>query len=223
MSSSAGLPEDGSEEPCGELGQVVDDLHEQLSTKLGSIAWTLIHDRGLAADAVQETFVLFAEKFESIEPERRVGWLVRTVQLQSQNIRRKFRDKSLQRRVEIDHVEVDSVASADRTAGQQELNSVQSGWNPSGRTQVDVLDLACLVSPEALLQKSEEVAAIQAAIDALPPEQQIVVRKRFVGEQSFADIAAELDLPLGTVLSRLRLALKKLRKSLHGWFEDDAD
>lgn len=48
----------------------------------------------------------------------------------------------------------------------------------------------------------------------LPFEQQQVVEARIQRGQTFAAIAAELGLPLGTVLTRMRLALAKLRRSL---------
>ncbi|MCA9247413.1 MAG: hypothetical protein KDA42_09870, partial [Planctomycetales bacterium] len=48
----------------------------------------------------------------------------------------------------------------------------------------------------------------------LPSEQREVVRMRIYEEKKFAEIAAELELPLGTVLTRMRLALKKLEAAL---------
>ena len=55
---------------------------------------------------------------------------------------------------------------------------------------------------------------VRHAIDELPPEQREIVRLRMVEQKKFAEIAQELKLPLGTVLSRMQLALKKLRRSL---------
>jgi RNA polymerase sigma factor (sigma-70 family) len=67
---------------------------------------------------------------------------------------------------------------------------------------------------DARLVRWETVERVRAALNRLPPEQREVVRRRIVEEQKFAEIAAELKLPLGTVLSRMQLALAKLRKSL---------
>lgn len=66
------------------------------------------------------------------------------------------------------------------------------------------------ILPEQLVFKAEQVDQVKHALEQLPPEQLIVVRKRIYHEQTFASIAEELDLPLGTVLTRMRLALKKL-------------
>jgi len=67
---------------------------------------------------------------------------------------------------------------------------------------------------DARMVRWETVERVRAALNRLPPEQCEVVRRRIVEEQKFAEIAAQLKLPLGTVLSRMQLALAKLRKSL---------
>ena len=60
----------------------------------------------------------------------------------------------------------------------------------------------------------ETVEAVRRAISRLSPEQQLVVRMRIYEEKTFAVIAAELGIPLGTVLSRMRTAMQKLEQSL---------
>lgn len=67
---------------------------------------------------------------------------------------------------------------------------------------------------DARLLHAEAVERVQEALEGLPAEQRDVVCRRIYEEQTFAEIAAESRLPLGTVLSRMRLALGKLRKSL---------
>jgi len=62
--------------------------------------------------------------------------------------------------------------------------------------------------------RGEERSGIRRALAALPPEQRLVVEARIDRGQSFATIAAEQGLPLGTVLTRMRLALDKLRRAL---------
>ncbi len=70
------------------------------------------------------------------------------------------------------------------------------------------------VAPESRLVHAETVERVRKALRELPAEQAEVVRRRMFREQKFAEIAAELNLPLGTVLTRMRLALARLRKSL---------
>jgi RNA polymerase sigma-70 factor (ECF subfamily) len=68
--------------------------------------------------------------------------------------------------------------------------------------------------PEAGLVRKETVQNVRAALAELPPEQRRVVALRIYDGRRFAEIAQELGLPLGTVLSRMQAALGKLRKSL---------
>jgi RNA polymerase sigma-70 factor, ECF subfamily len=61
---------------------------------------------------------------------------------------------------------------------------------------------------------SERDRLVREAMEELPPDQKEVVLRSFFAEQSHPDIAAALGLPLGTVKSRLRLAMAKLRNRL---------
>jgi RNA polymerase sigma-70 factor, ECF subfamily len=60
----------------------------------------------------------------------------------------------------------------------------------------------------------EESAAILAAIETLPPEQAAVIRGAYFDERPLADMAGEAGVALGTVKSRVRLALARLRTVL---------
>lgn len=61
---------------------------------------------------------------------------------------------------------------------------------------------------------ADTVGKLETAIDSLPPEQARLVRMAFYEDKSHRDISDETHLPLGTVKSRLRLALDKLRHKL---------
>jgi RNA polymerase sigma-70 factor (ECF subfamily) len=54
------------------------------------------------------------------------------------------------------------------------------------------------------------VAKIRAAIAALPAEQRTALGLAYRGDLTHTEIAARLGLPLGTVKSRLMLAMRKL-------------
>ena len=68
--------------------------------------------------------------------------------------------------------------------------------------------------PEASLVRFETVERVRAALELLPAEQREVVRRRIYEGQKFATIAHQTGLPLGTVLTRMKLALNKLRERL---------
>lgn len=64
------------------------------------------------------------------------------------------------------------------------------------------------------LDSAQREAYVRAAVDALPPEQHELVRLAFYEGLSHTAIAQRLNLPLGTVKSRLRLAFARLRALL---------
>lgn len=72
-------------------------------------------------------------------------------------------------------------------------------------------------APYDSLVRAETVDKVREAIQTLPPEQQHVVHARMYEEKTFAEIASELGLPLGTVLTRMRLALGRLKRNLENW------
>jgi RNA polymerase sigma-70 factor (ECF subfamily) len=68
--------------------------------------------------------------------------------------------------------------------------------------------------PEDSLIRGETVEAVRNALEELPEAQRRVVRARIYEDKTFAEIAEEDNLPLGTVLTRMRRALEKLRRTL---------
>jgi RNA polymerase sigma-70 factor (ECF subfamily) len=69
-------------------------------------------------------------------------------------------------------------------------------------------------TPEAALENKQQVATLHAAIRALPDEQrEALVLQQFNG-MSLEDIAALTGVPVETVKSRLRYAMRKLRRQL---------
>ncbi|MHA6287664.1 sigma-70 family RNA polymerase sigma factor [Maricaulis sp. CAU 1757] len=67
---------------------------------------------------------------------------------------------------------------------------------------------------EELYERSEAAAGVARALVELPPDQRSVLEMAFREGQSHSDIAARLGLPLGTVKSRIRLAMRKLKVTL---------
>ena len=74
----------------------------------------------------------------------------------------------------------------------------------------DIWDAEDEATPVTHLQRVRDASLIQQACGTLPPEQRKVIKKVFVEGKTHVEAAEELALPLGTVKSRVRLALKKL-------------
>ena len=70
--------------------------------------------------------------------------------------------------------------------------------------------------PEAsdILALQQDANQLTLAMTALPSQQRDLIKKAYFGELSHSEIAAETGLPLGTIKSRLRLALSKLRQTM---------
>lgn len=76
-------------------------------------------------------------------------------------------------------------------------------WGPEAAPdQADVI---------ALQQDSTRLAD---AIGKLPEKQRMLIHRAYFGDLTHSEIAAETGLPLGTIKSRIRLALDRLRHSM---------
>lgn len=69
-------------------------------------------------------------------------------------------------------------------------------------------------SPELIMSRRDDVSRVSAALLKLSDEQSRVVRMSFIEERPHAEIAETLGIPLGTVKSRIRLAMNRLRDLL---------
>jgi RNA polymerase sigma-70 factor (ECF subfamily) len=67
---------------------------------------------------------------------------------------------------------------------------------------------------DAVLAAEQKARRVRAALDTLPPVQLEAVRLAFFEDLTHSEIEASLGVPLGTVKSRLRLALSRLRALL---------
>ena len=67
---------------------------------------------------------------------------------------------------------------------------------------------------DAVVSRVQDAARITLAIARLSAEQSMVVRLSFIEERPHPEIASLLGIPLGTVKSRIRLAMNRLRDIL---------
>jgi RNA polymerase sigma-70 factor (ECF subfamily) len=75
-------------------------------------------------------------------------------------------------------------------------------------------------SPEECVLAAERGTAVLAALSRLGEEYRAALLLRFYGDLSLQEVADTLDIPLGTVKSRLSVGLRRLRELLGGAEEE---
>ena len=76
-------------------------------------------------------------------------------------------------------------------------------WGPEGEAD-----------PADALELQQESARLGEAIALLPAKQRDLIERAYFGDLSHSEIAAQTGLPLGTIKSRIRLALERLRHQM---------
>jgi RNA polymerase sigma-70 factor, ECF subfamily len=97
------------------------------------------------------------------------------------------------------------------------LDRLRAGWQEQQRRRpLDELhDMAAwTASPEEAAATSEHQRLVRHALAALSPEQRQVIELAYFSGLSHSEIAAHLNQPLGTVKTRTRLGMLKLREAL---------
>lgn len=75
------------------------------------------------------------------------------------------------------------------------------------------------IDPAVIAERNELKDAVWRAINLLKADDREIILLRDFQEMSYKEIAATLDCPLGTVMSRLFNARKQLRAQLEGYLE----
>ncbi|MBL8215455.1 MAG: sigma-70 family RNA polymerase sigma factor [Bryobacterales bacterium] len=71
-------------------------------------------------------------------------------------------------------------------------------------------------TPEELSSMSEDRRAVAEAMASLVPEHRVVIELAYFRGMSHSEMAAHLELPLGTVKTRVRLGMMRLRELIEG-------
>jgi RNA polymerase sigma-70 factor (ECF subfamily) len=70
--------------------------------------------------------------------------------------------------------------------------------------------------PQEACHLEEQSRVLRNALEVLTPEERWVIETAFFSELSYREVAAKLKQPLGTVKTRIRAGLRKLRQELAG-------
>ncbi|MFN0108857.1 MAG: sigma-70 family RNA polymerase sigma factor [Blastocatellia bacterium] len=97
------------------------------------------------------------------------------------------------------------------------IDRLRSGWQD--RQRKEPLDLlndreTTAASPEEATVSSETQRFVRTALKSLSPEQREVIELAYYSGLSHSEIATKLNQPLGTVKTRTRLGMMKLREAL---------
>ena len=183
-------PEDRSSESrdsaCAKplLPAEVNDLYDRYAAVVQAFLIGVLRDLDLAAEALQNTFRRLLESGHTARRESIKGWLFKVAYHEAMALRRR--------------------AAVDGRA----LSRYGAFW--ASRSEPETA-----ASPqEQQVISSEDVIRLRQALGELPAEQRWGVERRIYHEETFAVIAAELGVPLGTVLTRMRLAMQQLERSL---------
>jgi RNA polymerase sigma-70 factor, ECF subfamily len=82
------------------------------------------------------------------------------------------------------------------------------------RATADLVDAAPPADRQLL--SAEQITRVRAAVDDLPVLQRVAIELAYFEGLTHVEIAAHMEQPLGTVKTRIRLALTKLRDALAG-------
>ena len=175
-------------EPAESANSPANEWFAELAGELRTFLLGVLRNDDSASEALQATLVKAIERGHEARPETRRGWLFR-VALNEALV--------LKRRAKIQQKSFRELAQGDARRHESAGGSVTRNESPAG-----------------FALKAEVVERVRLALDDLPAEQRRVVRMRIYEHKTFAVIASELKVPLGTVLTRMRLATEKLRDRL---------
>ena len=163
-------------------------LVERYQSRAYGLALRILGDPDRARDALQEAFLKAYSALDRFEG--RSGfytWLYRLVFNQCIDMKR--RDKSA------GHLEWD--------------DEVAREVSPDAAPGAEGL-----AAPDRGLARTELREALGAAIESLPTDARRTLVMREIDGLSYAEIAAALEIPKGTVMSRLHYARKRMREAL---------
>lgn len=160
----------------------------------------LCGNRAVAEDAFQETFLQVHLSAEAFDTARRFKpWLFTIAANKGKDaLRRSARRRTLD-------------LSAPIGGGRGGGGGGDSAEGAGGRTYVDLMEID-VPSPSAAMDDSERSKLVQRAVDELPWSLREILLLAYFQRLSYNQIADSLQIPLGTVKSRLHSAVAAFAK-----------
>ena len=158
-----------------------------------SLIFRMVRDREVSEDLAQDTFIKVLNHIDKYRPEFKLSsWLFK-----------------IANNVAIDHLR----------KRQLETVSIDGSPNALSAAEVEATSFDVVARQESALDEMEARelgSAIERAIQKLRPEYRACIMLRHVEGRSYEEIAATLDLPLGTVKTYIHRARHQLRDALEG-------
>src|SRR5438105_7986374 len=170
----------------------LEQLYARHSRGVYSLALRLLNDGPAAEEVVQETFLKLWRHPSAYQPTRGrlLPWLLGVGHHQAVDV---LRRRQLEQR-----------------------HRVPPSPQGNSDTLVDMVDNLGLTSsdgdPQLRAGAFEQRAAVSRALASLPIEQRVPLQLAYYRGMTQFEVATLLDLPLGTVKTRMRLGLQQLRK-----------
>lgn len=101
-----------------------------------------------------------------------------------------------------------------RIARNRRIDVFRRTKRPALDPEEEMILPAGVEAPDAAIEAMETETRVRAAMQDLPEEQVLLLRLAFYDGLSHREIAEKLDVPLGTVKSRIRLAFGKMKARL---------
>ncbi len=184
-------------------------LYDRYGEAIFASAYRLTSDRGIAEEVVQETFLTLWNRAELFDPA--AGSLPAWLHAIGRN-RAVDRLRAAGRRPRL---VAPSSGATDESETQALERAMASGTVIAGAAQ--------LPGPEEAAEAAGLREAIRNAITTMPDLERTVILLAYQEELSQTEIADRLDWPLGTVKTRTRRALLRLREALGGEFGPPAE
>ena len=166
-------------------GRSFAELYDETSPYVFGILLRMLGDREQAEEVAQEVYLQAWRTAGSFDERRASGWTWLAMMARSRALDRIRADRSYGRALE----RLESEPAAD--------------FDPNRGSEADRLAI--------LADRSERA---RAALERLPREQVQALRLAFFGGLSHREIAERTGIPLGTVKTRIRTALTKLREAM---------
>jgi RNA polymerase sigma-70 factor (ECF subfamily) len=182
-------------------GPAFECLYERHRDALFDAAWKTTRDTWIATETVQDSFVALWTKPHLYDPCRGSvrGWLLTVARNRAVDRLRSSRRSGL------------PLASTSFARGKADDRSPVDEMIATGRL---VAAATTDPEPEVAAVRREDASLIADALTALQPAERAVISLAYGGGMSQSEVAAHLGWPLGTVKTRTRRALHKLRDRL---------